>query len=85
MLDSEPVSVTARKRLVGGADRGARWRQRLSDQLEYLLRDHRTRLGMAPSAVESQPEPAADGYRRGGRYVRRVTRKPFTATGTTAP
>jgi hypothetical protein len=59
MHDSEPVSVTARQRLVGGADRGARWRQRLSDQLEYLLRDYRTRLGLPPSAVASQTGAAA--------------------------
>src|SRR5260370_40966774 len=32
--DSESITVAARKRLVGGADRGVRWRQRLGDQLE---------------------------------------------------
>ncbi len=33
MHDSESITVAARQRLVGGADRGVRWRQRLGDQL----------------------------------------------------
>jgi hypothetical protein len=54
MHDSESVSATARQRLVRGADRGVRWRQRLGDQLGHLLRDHRRTLGLSPSAVTSQ-------------------------------
>jgi hypothetical protein len=54
MLDSESVSVTARQRLVGGADRGVRWRQRLSDELNHLLRDRRAALGLPPSTIASR-------------------------------
>jgi hypothetical protein len=48
MYDSESVTATARQRLVGGAERGIRWRNRLGGQLEHLLRDRRRALGLSP-------------------------------------
>lgn len=54
MYDSESVTVAARQRLVNGADRGVRWRQKLGDQLEHLLRDHRRTLRLPPRAIASQ-------------------------------
>lgn len=54
MNDSESVTVAARRRLVGGADRGARWRQRLGGQLENVLCDCRQALGLSPREIASQ-------------------------------
>ncbi len=59
MHDSESVTATARQRLVGGAERGIRWRNRLGGQLEHLLRDRRRALGLSPCAIAARIGVAA--------------------------
>ncbi|HET9970335.1 MAG TPA: helix-turn-helix transcriptional regulator [Streptosporangiaceae bacterium] len=59
MQDSESVTATARQRLVGGAERGIRWRNRLGGQLEHLLRDRRRTLGLSPRAIAARIGVAA--------------------------
>jgi hypothetical protein len=59
MQDSESVSVQARQRLVSGADRGVRWRQRLGGHIGNLLRDRRYALEFSPGEVAPQIGAAA--------------------------
>lgn len=59
MQDSESVTVQARQRLVSGADRGVRWRHRLSDHIGNLLRDRRCTLELSPGEVAAQIGSAA--------------------------
>lgn len=54
MHDSESVTAKARQRLVDGAERGIRWRNRLGGQLEHLLRDRRRALGLSPRAIAAR-------------------------------
>jgi hypothetical protein len=54
MQDSESVTVQARQRLVGGADRGVRWRRRLGGHLGNLLRDRRCALELSPGEVAAR-------------------------------
>ncbi|HVB41342.1 MAG TPA: hypothetical protein VNF47_01385 [Streptosporangiaceae bacterium] len=59
MQDSESVTVQARQRLVGGADRGVRWRHRLDSHIGNLLRDRRCTLELSPGEVAAKIGSAA--------------------------
>jgi hypothetical protein len=73
--DSQSVDIPARRRLVGAAERGIRWRRRLVGPLPPMLQEQRESTGVALATIVEKaglPQEAVYAVERGDTTVDKI-------------